>query len=126
MADRMQSGKLLAVIGDEVRAEHFIDQGFVMIRRISWLRPQDTCTGFLLGGIGELNSKRQPNFLVVNKGRVCELCVCLRCGGRGGGIQILVLPAVCKHLSWWVLNAAASVAARVVGALLKAFEWTIV
>ena len=29
---------------------------------------QDTCTGFLLGGIGELNSKRHPNFLVVNKG----------------------------------------------------------
>lgn len=37
-------GKLLAVIGDE-----------------------DTCTGFLLGGIGELNKHRQPNFLVVDK-----------------------------------------------------------
>lgn len=37
-------GKLIAVIGDE-----------------------DTCTGFLLGGIGELNKKREPNFLVVNK-----------------------------------------------------------
>ena len=31
---------------------------------------QDTCTGFLLGGIGEMNSKRQPNFLVVNKGEL--------------------------------------------------------
>lgn len=37
-------GKLLAVIGDE-----------------------DTCVGFLLGGIGELNKNRQQNFLVVNK-----------------------------------------------------------
>lgn len=37
-------GKLIAVIGDE-----------------------DTVTGFLLGGIGELNKNRQPNFLVVEK-----------------------------------------------------------
>ncbi|KAK2166936.1 hypothetical protein LSH36_33g03011 [Paralvinella palmiformis] len=27
----------------------------------------DTCTGFLLGGIGELDKHRQPNFLVINK-----------------------------------------------------------
>jgi len=39
-----RSGKLIAVIGDE-----------------------DTCTGFLLGGIGELNKQRQPNFMVVEK-----------------------------------------------------------
>ncbi|GAB1610155.1 V-type proton ATPase subunit F-like [Argonauta hians] len=37
-------GKLMAVIGDE-----------------------DTCVGFLLGGIGELNKNRQQNFMVVNK-----------------------------------------------------------
>lgn len=37
-------GKLIAVIGDE-----------------------DTCTGFLLGGVGELNKNRRPNFLVVEK-----------------------------------------------------------
>jgi len=37
-------GKLLAVIGDE-----------------------DTCTGFLLGGIGELDKNRRPNFFVVDK-----------------------------------------------------------
>jgi vacuolar-type H+-ATPase subunit F/Vma7 len=30
---------------------------------------QDTCTGFLLGGIGEINDKRQKNFFVVTKGR---------------------------------------------------------
>jgi len=37
-------GKLIAVIGDE-----------------------DTCVGFLLGGIGEINKHRQPNFMVVDK-----------------------------------------------------------
>jgi hypothetical protein len=31
---------------------------------------QDTCTGFLLGGIGELDKKRQPNFMVVDKGKI--------------------------------------------------------
>ncbi|XP_006033667.1 V-type proton ATPase subunit F [Alligator sinensis] len=37
-------GKLLAVLGDE-----------------------DTVTGFLLGGVGELDKHRKPNFLVVEK-----------------------------------------------------------
>jgi len=37
-------GRLIAVIGDE-----------------------DTCVGFLLGGIGELNKSRQPNYIVVDK-----------------------------------------------------------
>lgn len=37
-------GKLIAVIGDE-----------------------DTCVGFLLGGIGEVNKSRQTNFMVVEK-----------------------------------------------------------
>ncbi|CAG7833709.1 unnamed protein product [Allacma fusca] len=37
-------GKLIAVIGDE-----------------------DTCVGFLLGGVGEINKHRQPNFFVVDK-----------------------------------------------------------
>ena len=31
---------------------------------------QDTCTGFLLGGIGEVNAKRQKNFFVVSKGNI--------------------------------------------------------
>ncbi|GAU91180.1 hypothetical protein RvY_03487 [Ramazzottius varieornatus] len=37
-------GKLIAVMGDE-----------------------DTVVGFLMGGIGELNKQRHPNFFVVNK-----------------------------------------------------------
>lgn len=28
---------------------------------------EDTCTGFLLGGIGEINKSRQTNFMVVDK-----------------------------------------------------------
>ena len=44
MAHTAQRGKLLAVIGDE-----------------------DTCTGFLLGGVGELDKNRRANFLVVDK-----------------------------------------------------------
>lgn len=42
-------GKLIAVIGDE-----------------------DTCVGFLLGGIGEINKNRHPNFLVVDKSRLFD------------------------------------------------------
>lgn len=37
-------GKLISVIGDE-----------------------DTCVGFLLGGVGEINKNRHPNFMVVDK-----------------------------------------------------------
>jgi len=44
MAIAGAKGKLIAVIGDE-----------------------DTCVGFLLGGIGEMNKSRQPNFMVVDK-----------------------------------------------------------
>ncbi|EDV28336.1 V-type proton ATPase subunit F [Trichoplax sp. H2] len=40
----VKPGRLLAVVGDE-----------------------DTCTGFLLGGVGEVNAKRQKNFFVVRK-----------------------------------------------------------
>lgn len=39
------SGKLISVIGDE-----------------------ETCAGFLMGGIGEMNKDRQPNFKVVDRG----------------------------------------------------------
>ncbi|UYV82692.1 ATP6V1F [Cordylochernes scorpioides] len=52
-------GKLIAVIGDE--ASQYLPgchPGMLL---------QDTCVGFLLGGIGELDKSRQPNFLVVDK-----------------------------------------------------------
>merc|ERR1711953_396560 len=41
---KMLGGKLMTIIGDE-----------------------DTVTGFLMGGIGELNKERHPNFFVVDK-----------------------------------------------------------
>uniref|UniRef100_A0A914ZR96 V-type proton ATPase subunit F n=1 Tax=Parascaris univalens TaxID=6257 RepID=A0A914ZR96_PARUN len=44
MAHSAQKGKILAVIGDE-----------------------DTVVGFLLGGVGELNKARKPNYLIVDK-----------------------------------------------------------
>merc|ERR1712168_481209 len=44
MAGKILKGKLIGVIGDK-----------------------DTCTGFLLGGVGEVNNKRQKNFFVVDK-----------------------------------------------------------
>jgi len=44
MTHSSAKGKLISVIGD-----------------------QDTCVGFLLGGIGELNKNRHPNFYVVDK-----------------------------------------------------------
>lgn len=39
-----KKGQLIAVIGDE-----------------------DSCTGFLLAGVGEINSKREANYLIVDK-----------------------------------------------------------
>ncbi|VDK75925.1 unnamed protein product [Litomosoides sigmodontis] len=44
MTHSVQKGKIIAVIGDE-----------------------DTVVGFLLGGIGELNKARRPNYLIVDK-----------------------------------------------------------
>ncbi|NWW37809.1 VATF ATPase, partial [Panurus biarmicus] len=54
-------GKLIAVMGDE-----------------------DTVTGFLLGGIGELDKHRRPNFLVVEKETsLAEIEETFRCVGSG-------------------------------------------
>uniref|UniRef100_A0A915PJD1 V-type proton ATPase subunit F n=1 Tax=Setaria digitata TaxID=48799 RepID=A0A915PJD1_9BILA len=44
MSHFAQKGKIIAVIGDE-----------------------DTVVGFLLGGIGELNKARRPNYFIVDK-----------------------------------------------------------
>uniref|UniRef100_T1ISQ8 V-type proton ATPase subunit F n=1 Tax=Strigamia maritima TaxID=126957 RepID=T1ISQ8_STRMM len=54
-------GKLIAVIGDECKPVFKINRPLIL------LVYQDTCVGFLLGGIGEMNKARQPNFLVVDK-----------------------------------------------------------
>ena len=62
MALAAARGKLIGVIGDEVSNACF-DVGHAL----SSCLMQDTCVGFLLGGIGELNKNRQPNFMVVDK-----------------------------------------------------------
>ncbi|NXY57132.1 VATF ATPase, partial [Callaeas wilsoni] len=66
-------GKLIAVMGDE-----------------------DTVTGFLLGGIGELDKHRRPNFLVVEKETsLAEIEETFRCvGSRGACPTSLGRP-------WW-------------------------
>ncbi|KAG1679063.1 V-type proton ATPase subunit F [Nymphon striatum] len=62
-------GKLIAVIGDE-----------------------DTCVGFLLGGIGEINKSRQSNFLVVDKNTsVGEIEDCFKKFIKRGDIDIVLI-----------------------------------
>ncbi|XP_065259096.1 V-type proton ATPase subunit F isoform X1 [Emys orbicularis] len=59
-------GKLIAVLGDE-----------------------DTVTGFLLGGVGELNKHRKPNFLVVEKDTsLTEIEETFRCAGAFLGVSV--------------------------------------
>jgi len=62
-------GKLISVIGDE-----------------------DTCVGFLLGGIGELNKNRQPNFMVVDKTTsVSDIEDCLKNFIKRDDIDIILI-----------------------------------
>lgn len=62
-------GRLVAVIGDEVRNKwSSFSYKYDTIYNNYFFLLKDTCTGFLLGGIGEINAKRQKNFLVVTKG----------------------------------------------------------
>lgn len=80
MAHSAQKGKLLAIIGDEVsqiskihmhkyRYRRPFTGNFILFHSLLPF-PKDTVTGFLLGGIGEVNKTRTPNFLVVNKGNI--------------------------------------------------------
>lgn len=62
-------GRLIAIIGDE-----------------------DTCVGFLLGGIGELNKARQPNYMVVDKNSsVHDIEECFRNFVNRDDIAIIML-----------------------------------
>ncbi|KAK8781096.1 hypothetical protein V5799_017563 [Amblyomma americanum] len=62
-------GKLIAIIGDE-----------------------DTCVGFLLGGIGEINKQRQPNFKVVDKNTsVSEIEECFKNFVKRGDVDIILI-----------------------------------
>lgn len=62
-------GRLIAIIGDE-----------------------DTCVGFLLGGVGELNKSRQPNFMVVDKNTsVADIEECFKNFVNRDDIAIIML-----------------------------------
>lgn len=71
MAISAARGKLIAVIGDE-----------------------DTCVGFLLGGIGEINRAKQPplNFLVVDKNTsISEIEETFKAFLKRGDIDIILI-----------------------------------
>ncbi|GAB6032065.1 V-type proton ATPase subunit F [Chamberlinius hualienensis] len=69
MAIAAAKGKLIAVIGDE-----------------------DTCVGFLLGGIGEINKSRQPNFMIVDKNTsVSEVEDCFKRLIRRDDVDIILI-----------------------------------
>lgn len=62
-------GKLVSVIGDE-----------------------DTCVGFLLGGVGEINKNRHPNFMVVDKNTsVSEIEECFKRFVKRDDIDIILI-----------------------------------
>ena len=56
---------------------------------------EDTCTGFLLGGIGEMNKARSPNFLVVDKNTgVGEIDECFKSFLNREDIAIILINQV--------------------------------
>merc|ERR1712135_243880 len=76
MAIAAAKGRLIAVIGDE-----------------------DTCVGFLLGGIGEMNKNRQPNFMVVDKNTsIADLEECFKRFLKRDDIDILIIQNVAEMI----------------------------
>ena len=72
-----ESGKLIAVIGDEVRWGEYCVLGkscfgWPTLPPFLPLSTQDTVTGFLLAGIGH-RTVENSNFFVVKPGRFCPL-----------------------------------------------------
>jgi len=62
---------------------------------------QDTCTGFLLGGVGELDKHRRPNFLVVDASEFIKQLVyvilCMLCNESVDFCFLLCLPCVIRN-----------------------------
>ncbi|KAL7017791.1 hypothetical protein ACKWTF_010529 [Chironomus riparius] len=76
-------GKLLSVIGDE-----------------------DTCVGFLLGGVGEINKNRHANFMVVDKNTaVSEIEDCFKRFIKRDDIDIILINQNCAELIRHVIDA---------------------
>ncbi|CAD7015244.1 unnamed protein product [Ceratitis capitata] len=83
MALHSARGKLISVIGDE-----------------------DTCVGFLLGGVGEINKNRHPNFMVVDKNTpVSEVEDCFRRFVKRDDIDIILINQNCAELIRHVIDA---------------------
>lgn len=70
-----ESGKLIAVIGDEVSSYYvyyslinvlILLMSYIIIIHLNYIG-QDTVTGFVLAGIGHRNVEGQ-NFLIIKKG----------------------------------------------------------
>lgn len=63
-----ESGKLIGVIGDEVREFNLGTMAEILLLRVSSLQfLQDTVTGFVLAGVGQRNAEGS-NFLIVKSG----------------------------------------------------------
>ncbi len=60
---------------------------------------QDTVTGFLLAGIGEVNLRKQKNFMIVGKGVL--VCVAHRCTARRALPQKVLMRCewVCRDVA---------------------------
>merc|ERR1712061_116930 len=83
MALASARGKLIGVIGDE-----------------------DTCVGFLLGGIGEMNKNRQPNFLVVNNETpMTDIEDCLKSFIKRDDIDIILINQSVAEMVRHVIDA---------------------
>ncbi|XP_065581647.1 V-type proton ATPase subunit F-like [Artemia franciscana] len=76
-------GRLIAVIGDE-----------------------DTCVGFLLGGIGEMNKHRQPNYMVVNKSTsINDIEECFKRFVKRDDIDIILINQNVAEMIRYVIDA---------------------
>ena len=65
----MMNGSLVAVIADEVR--HIAAVGLKLIAcLIDGRCAQDTITGFLLAGCGNIDLRKKANFLVVDGSKI--------------------------------------------------------
>ncbi len=95
MALHAAKGKLIGVIGDEVtRIWHVLSEKRRVLE-LGWLFLQDTCVGFLLGGVGEINKNRQANFMVVDKSK--EERIGRRNGFSRFTFSFLLLLSVYRH-----------------------------
>jgi len=75
-------------------------------RLIGVIGDEDTCTGFLLGGIGERNMKRETNFLIVDKDTsITEIEECLKSFIKRSDIDIILITQNVAEQVRYVLDA---------------------